>query len=99
MLLNEPIGSSEAAAPVISSPVFLFRHQYESEREQAVKNERDQNSENPLLTKLRKGQISRRQFMQMSLAAGLGAAGISTLSAIPAWRRMPLRPLKHRPAR
>jgi len=50
-----------------------------------VKNERDQNSENPLLNKLRKGQISRRQFMQMSVAAGLGAAGLSVLNAAPAW--------------
>ncbi|MEO8396961.1 MAG: twin-arginine translocation signal domain-containing protein, partial [Chloroflexota bacterium] len=50
-----------------------------------MKNEQEQGIKSQLLNQLKSGQISRRQFMQMTAIAGLGLSGISALGAIPAW--------------
>jgi len=50
-------------------------------------------TENALLNAFRNGQISRRQFMQMMIMAGLGAAGVGALGASPALAQSSSRPL------
>ncbi len=51
--------------------------------------------ENALLNELAQGRISRRQFLQMSIMAGLGLAGVSALGApsLTALAQTPARPL------
>lgn len=48
-----------------------------------MKKELERNMENVLLDQLRRGQISRRQFMQTMLVAGMGLSGVRGLVASP----------------
>ena len=48
-----------------------------------MKKELESNIESVLLDQLRRGQISRRQFMQTMIVAGLGLSGVRGLAASP----------------